>query len=174
MQIQIIQQKIYEVRGQKIMLDRDLADLYNVGTKVLKQSVRRKISRFPPDFMFELTPEEYVALRSQIVTIDISGRGKYSKYLPFAFTEQGVAMLASVLNSDVASEVNVQIIRSFALLRQFSLSHKDLTEKLNLMEHKYNKQFRDIHEAIDYLLQKDKSESDQKSRKRIGFKGNEN
>ena len=98
MEMQTVQQRIYEIRGQKVMLDFDLALLYETETKKLKQAVRRNIERFPSDFMFELTKDEYTALRSQIVTLDNQGRGKYSKYNPFAFTEQGVAMLASVLN----------------------------------------------------------------------------
>ncbi len=103
MEIQTIQSKIYEIRGQKVMLDFDLAHLYATETKVLKQAVRRNMQRFPPDFLFELTKEEYQVLRSQIVTLE-PGRGKYSKYTPFAFTEQGVAMLASILNSPASNE----------------------------------------------------------------------
>jgi len=129
MQLQAIQNKIYEARGQKIMLDFDLAKLYGTETKVLKQAVRRNIKRFPKDFMFELTREEYNALRTQFVTLE-NGRGKHSKYNPFAFTEQGVAMLSSVLNSPKAIEVNIQIIRAFVFIRQYALSHKDLTDKL--------------------------------------------
>jgi hypothetical protein len=112
-----IQSKIYAIRGCKVMLDFDLADIYGTETKVLKQSVRRNIVRFPNDFMFELTREEYNSLRSQIVTLDI-GRGKYSKYLPFAFTEQGVAMLSSVLNSEPAIVTNIKIMRAFVAVRQ--------------------------------------------------------
>lgn len=182
MELQTIQHKIYDIRGHKVMLDFDLAQLYETETKVLKQSVRRNIERFPTDFMFELTREEYDSLRvqlislkqedslwSQIVTLE-TGRGKHSKYLPFAFTEQGVAMLASILKSAVAIEVNIQIIRAFVFLRQYALTHKDLTEKLKELESKYNQQFKDVYEAINYLLQKDKQETGQKERKRIGFK----
>ena len=136
MEIQNIQRKIYEIRGQKVMLDFDLAHLYETETKVLKQAVRRNIQRFPPDFLFELTKEEYQVLRSQIVTLE-PGKGRYSKYLPFAFTEQGVAMLASILNSQKAIEVNISIVRAFVFIRQYALSHKDLTNqrcKLNLLE----------------------------------------
>lgn len=116
-QLQVIQSKIYEMRGQRVMLDFDLAEMYGTETKVLKQSVRRNIRRFPNDFMFELTRDEYNALRSQIVTLK-TGRGKHSKYMPFAFTEQGVAMLSSVLNSEVAIEINISIMRAFAAVRQ--------------------------------------------------------
>ena len=114
MQLSAIQNKIYEIRGQKVMLDFDLAEMYEVDTKVLNQAVKRNANRFPADFMFKITRNEYNSLRSQIVTLEKSeGRGKYSKYLPSAFTEQGVAMLSSVLNSEKAIEVNIVIIRTF-------------------------------------------------------------
>ena len=170
MELQTIQQRIYEIRGQKVLLDFDLAILYGTETKKLKQAVRRNIARFPSDFMFELTKDEYAALRSQIVTLNSQGRGKHSKYNPFAFTEQGAAMLASVLKSQKAIEVNIQIVRAFVFLRKYALSHSDLTQKLQELETKYNKQFNDVFEAINFLLQKDKLTADQKGRKRIGFK----
>jgi len=169
MQLQVIQNKIYEVRGKKVMLDFDLAQLYETETKRLKEAVRRNIDRFPADFMFELTRDEYNSLRTQFATLE-KGRGKYSKFNSFAFTEQGVAMLASVLNSPKAIQVNIQIVRAFVFIRQYALTHKDLTEKLKELESKYNKQFKDVHEAINYLLNKDKQETEQKERKRIGFK----
>ena len=106
--VQQVEKLILVIRGQKVMLDRDLAELYGVKTKVLKQAVRRNIKRFPDDFMFELTEEENSALRSQFVTLK---RGQHSKYLPFAFTEQGVAMLSSVLNSERAIEVNINPVK---------------------------------------------------------------
>ena len=136
MEIQNIQRKIYEIRGHKVMLDFALAVLYETETKVLKQAVRRNMQRFPSDFLFELTKNEYQVLRSQIVTLE-PGKGRYSKYLPFAFTEQGVAMLASILNSQKAIEVNISIVRAFVFIRQYVMSHKDLTNqrcKLNLLE----------------------------------------
>ena len=151
------------------MLDFDLADLYKTETKILKQAVKRNIKRFPEDFMFELTRDEYLSLRSQFVTLE-KGRGKYSKYLPLAFTEQGVAMLSSILKSAKAVEVNISIMRAFVFIRQYALSHKDLTGKLKKMERKYNRKFNDVYEAINYLLQKDKQETEQQKRKRIGFK----
>lgn len=169
MQLQTIQSKIFEIRGAKVMLDYDLAHLYETETRVLKQAVRRNIERFPDDFMFELTREEYNVLRSQSVMLEI-GKGKHSKYLPFAFTEQGVAMLASILNSSKAIEVNIAIVRAFVFLRQYALTHKDLTDKLKELENKYNKQFKDVYEAINYLLQKDKQQTEQKERKQIGYK----
>lgn len=120
-ELQPIQNKIYEIRGQRVMLDFDLAAMYQVETKVLKQAVRRNSQRFPEDFMFELTQEEYnaliVRLRSQIVTLE-PGRGKYPKYAPFAFTEQGVAMLSSVLRSETAIQVNIAVMRAFVAIRQ--------------------------------------------------------
>ncbi|MCA4900838.1 MAG: ORF6N domain-containing protein [Bacteroidota bacterium] len=168
MQLQKIQNRIYEVRGQNVMLDFDLADLYETKTKRLKEAVRRNIDRFPNDFMFELTREEYNSLRTQFATLE-AGRGKYSKFNPFAFTEQGVAMLASVLNSPKAIQVNIQIVRAFVFIRQYALSHKDLSDKLRELETRYNKHFKDIGEALNYLLQKDKQVETFKKRKRIGF-----
>jgi len=150
------------------MLDFDLADLYETETKRLKEAVRRNIDRFPNDFMFELTREEYNSLRTQFATLE-AGRGKYSKFNPFAFTEQGVAMLASVLNSPKAIQVNIQIVRAFVFIRQYALSHKDLSDKLRELETRYNKHFKDIGEALNYLLQKDKQVETFKKRKRIGF-----
>jgi hypothetical protein len=137
--------------------------------EVLKQAVRRNINMFPDDFLFELTKEEYNSLRSQIVMLE-TGKGKHSKYLPFAFTEQGVAMLAIVINSSKAIEVNIAIVKAFVFLRQYALTHKDLTNKLKELESKYNKQFKDVYEAINYLLKKDKQETEQKEHKQIGYK----
>ncbi len=117
----------------------------------------------------ELLSIKYNFLRSQIVTLE-TGRGKYSKYLSYAFTEQGVAMLSSVLNGNKAVQINIQIMRAFVLIRQYALSHKDLTYKLKELETKYNKQFKDVYDAINYLLQKDAQETVQKQRKRIGYK----
>ena len=123
---QIITQKIIEIRGHKVLLDFDLAELYNTETRTLKQAVRRNLNRFPEDFMFELTEEEWISLRSQIVTLK-TGRGQHSKYLPFAFTEQGVAMLSSVLNNERAIEINIAIMRSFVSLRKFAQTYEELT-----------------------------------------------
>lgn len=172
MELQIIQNKIHEIRGQKVMLDFGLAELYETETKRLKEAVRRNIDRFPSDFMFELTRDEYNFLRTQIATLE-SGSGKHSKFNPFAFTEQGVAMLASVLNSSKAIQVNIAIVRAFVFVRQYALTHKDLTDKLKELENKYNKQFTDVYEALNYLLQKDKQITEHSERKRIGFKKDE-
>jgi hypothetical protein len=118
--------------------------------------------------MFELTKDEYYFLRTQIASLE-KGRGNHSKYMPFAFTEQGVSILSSVLNSEKAIEVNIASMRAFVFIRQYALSHKDLTEKLKELETKYNKQFKDVYEAISYLMKKDKQNIEQKERKRIGF-----
>jgi hypothetical protein len=159
--LQTIQKKIYEIRGQKVMLDFDLAALYEVQTKVLKQSVKRNLDRFPSDFMFELTIAEFNNLRSQFVTSSYGG----IRYMPFAFTEQGVAMLSSVLKSPKAIQVNILIVRTFVLIRQYALSHKDLTEKLKEHENK----FEDVYKAINFLLEKDQLLTEQLERKPIGF-----
>jgi phage regulator Rha-like protein len=166
MQSQKIERSIYEIRGQKVLLDIDLAVLYGTETKRLKEAVRRNMNRFPSDFMFILTKKEIDFLRTQSASSKSGG----NRYLPFAFTEQGVAMLASVLNSEKAIQVNISIVRAFVMMRQYSLSHKDLTTKLKSLEKKYNKQFKDVFEAMSYLLHKDKLEIKQKARKRIGFK----
>mgnify|MGYP003339616915 CR=1 FL=1 len=127
--------------------------------------MRRNIDRFPHDFMFELTKAEFESLRTQFAT---SNRGG-TRYFPFAFTEQGVAMLSSILNSSKAIEVNIAIIRAFVFFRQYALTHKDLTEKLKTLEEKYDKRFKDVYEAIHYLIERDKQETNQKNRKRIGY-----
>jgi hypothetical protein len=171
MEIQTIQSKIYEFRGYKVMLDFDLATLYQTETKVLKQAVRRNISRFPKDFLFVLTRKEYRFLRSQNVTLE-TGRGQYSKYLPFAFTEQGVAMLSSVLNSPKAIKVNIAIVRAFVLIRQLAISNTEIREKLNRLEAVYNKKFKDINSALAYLMREDAIKVAHEKRRRIGFKTN--
>ena len=130
---QIITQKIIEIRGHKVLFDFDLAELYETSTKVLKQAVRRNINRFPEDFMFELTENEFESLRSQIVT---SNRGGL-RYMPFAFTEQGVAMLSSVLNNERAIEINIAIMRSFVSLRKFALTYEELTKKVTEIEQQF-------------------------------------
>ena len=166
MELQVIQNKIYEIRGQRVMLDFDLAEMYEVETKVLKQAVRRNLKRFPKDFMFELTKNEFDSLRSQILT---SKRGGI-RYMPFAFTEQGVSMLSSVLNSDTAIEVNINIIRAFVLMRQHLSDYKELKEQIAQIEKEMQIKFKDIHQALNYLLAKDQQENEQKERTRIGYK----
>jgi len=120
--LQPIQNLIYEIRGQKVMLDFNLATLYEVETKNLKRAVNRNIKRFPSDFMFELTEDEWKSLRCQIGTLKKEGRGQHIKYLPYAFTEQGVAMLSGLLNSDVAIDMNIKIMRAFVFVRQLVLN----------------------------------------------------
>jgi len=170
MQLEKIQTKIYEVRSQKVMLDFDLAKLYEVETKNLNLAVKRNFKRFPTDFMFQLNEPEWKSLRLQIETS--KGRGG-TRYLPYAFSEQGVAMLSGILNSEKAIEVNISIMRAFVFMRQYALTHKDLTDKLHELEDRYDKQFKDIYDAINFLLQKDIQETEQKQRKRIGYKNDE-
>ena len=161
---QIITHKIIEIRGQKVLLDFDLAELYNTETRILKQAVRRNSSRFPEDFMFELTEEEWISLRSQIVTLK-TGRGQHSKYLPFAFTEQGVAMLSSVLNNEKAIEINIAIMRSFVTLRKFALTYEELTKRVTEIE----QQFPDIYKALNHLMDSKQQNQMQQERKKIGY-----
>jgi hypothetical protein len=144
MDLQLIQNKIYEIRGQRVMLDFDLAVLYTTETKRLKEAVRRNINRFPADFMFELTNKEWEILRSQIATSSWGG----ARYQPFAFTEHGVAMLASVLKSETAIEVNIQIVRAFIALRQFAIGYAELYQKLENFMLDTNLQFNDIYTAL--------------------------
>jgi hypothetical protein len=179
-----IEQKIFLLRGEKVMLDRDLAELYGVETKVLNQAVKRNLERFPADFMFQLSKAEAVlvlrsqfvtlndettreplktkgSLRSQIVTLK---RGEHRKFRPYAFTEQGVGMLSGVLNSPRAVQTHVAIIRTFAQLRQLLASHADLAQKLAALEGKYDKQFRVVFDAIRGLMAEKKT-----PKREIGF-----
>ena len=144
-----IEKAILLIHGQKVMLDADLAELYGVETKVLVQAVKRNLERFPEDFMFQLSQEEFAILRSQIVTSsDWGGR----RYPPYAFTEQGVAMLSSVLRSRRAIQVNIEIMRAFIRLRQMLASHVELARKLDALEKKYDAQFKQVFEAIRQLM----------------------
>ena len=163
-----LEKAILLIRGQKIMLDADLASLYGVETRVLVQAVRRNLERFPEDFMFQLSKEEVDFLRSHIVTLK-RGRGQHSKYLPYAFTEQGVAMLSSVLRSQRAIRVNIEIMRAFIRLRQMLASHAELARKLEALEDKYDAQFQEVFEAIRRLMA-----PPEPKRRAIGFrKGDE-
>jgi hypothetical protein len=168
MKIQEVQNKIFEIRNQKVMLDFDLAEMYEVETKNLNLAVKRNIKRFPEDFMFRLTVSEWNDMRLQIATASQLKRNV--NVTPYAFTEQGLAMLSGILNSEKAIQVNIAIMRAFVQVRQFALTHKDLTEKLKKLESKTNKKFKDVYEALNYLLQKDKLETEDKIRTRIGFK----
>jgi hypothetical protein len=150
------------IRGEKVILDRDLAQLYGVETRALKQAVKRNIKRFPGDFMFILNKEEFISWRSQFVISNSDKKGL--RYSPMAFTEQGVAMLSTVLSSERAIEINIAIMRVFVRLRQLIASNKDLAKKIAAMEAKYDEQFQVVFEAIKQLMQEDK-----KQKNRIGF-----
>src|SRR5437667_8421595 len=175
--VAVIDRRIYLIRGQKVMLDSDLAELYEVPTKVLNQAVRRNARRFPEDFMFQLTAEEAeslrsqiatskaMSLRSQIVTLKPTGRGRHRKYLPYVFTEQGVAMLSSVLNSERAIEANIVIMRAFVRLREMMLSNHELNRKINALEQKYDEKFKVVFAALRKLIA-----APEKPRREIGFK----
>ena len=163
--VENIREKIFVIRGFKVMLDRDLAELYGVEKKRLKEQVRRNISRFPEDFMFGLSKGEEVLLRSQIATLE--GKGKHSKYLPMAFTEQGVAMLSSVLKSKRAIDVNIAIMRAFVKMREILATNKEFSEKLKIMEEQlaeHDEQFKVVFEAIKQLLSEE-----EKPKQKIGF-----
>ncbi len=149
LQEEAIASHIHYIRGEKVILDADLASLYGVETRVLKQSVRRNKKRFPPDFMFELTDTEQKSLRSQIVTLK---RGEHSKYKPFAFTEQGVAMLSGVLNSPKAIEVNIAIMRTFVQIRTWMSEHKELAKKIASLEKKYDGNFTEVFRVLNQLI----------------------
>ena len=169
MELEIIKNSIHEIRGKKVMLDMDLAKLYEVETRVLKQAVRRNMERFPEDFMFELTKDEWNYIRSQLVMFK-NGQGKFPKYLPFAFTEQGVAMLSAVLNSQRAVQTSVQIMRAFVMIRQFALTYQELNEKLIALEKKHNQKFTDIDQVLNYLIKKEQQQTQQTTRKQVGYK----
>jgi phage regulator Rha-like protein len=156
--------KIYFIRNQKIMLDRDLAEMYGVETKRLNEAVRRNIERFPEDFMFQLTQQEFENLRSQFATSSWGGQ----RYPPYAFTEQGVSMLSGVLNSAIAIQVHIQIIRIFTKMRELLLTHKDILLKLDRLEKDVKENKKDI--AVIFEALKQLLHQPQQSRKRIGFK----
>ena len=158
--VERIASKIYLIRRVKVMLDRDLAELYEVATSQLKRAVRRNIDRFPDDFMFELAKEEWENLRCQIGTSSWGG----SRYAPMAFTEQGVAMLSSVLNSKRAIQVNIQIMRTFTKLRQAILNNEDLRKELSELKQLTEDRFRIVFETLDQLLV-----AEHKPQKKIGF-----
>lgn len=155
-----IERSILLLRGQKVMLDSDLAELYGVETRRLLEQVKRNIKRFPSDFMFQLTNQELINLRSQFATSSWGGR----RYPPYVFTEQGVAMLSSVLNSEKAIEVNILIMRAFVKLREMIASNKDLAKRLDELEQKYDAQFKIVFDAIRQLMA-----PPEPKRKKIGF-----
>lgn len=157
-----ITNKIYLIRGKKVMFDRDLAELYGVETKTLNRTVKRNIDRFPDDFMFQLNEQEARILRYQFGTL---GMGRYSKYYPLAFTEQGVAMLSAVLRSKRAIYVSIQIVRTFVKLREMIATNKELREKIETLEKKYDQNFKIVFKAIAKLIKEDVE-----PKNRIGFK----
>lgn len=163
---EVILNKIYLIRGQKVMLDSDLADLYGVDTKRLKEQVNRNITRFPPRFMFKLTKKENDALRSQFATLK---RGAHSKYLPYAFTEHGVLMLSNVLKSNRAIEMSIKIIDVFVKVREMLLSHKDILLKIEQLENQVVQNSGDI-QKIFSVLKGFLIPPDQANRRRIGFR----
>ncbi|TSE03989.1 ORF6N domain-containing protein [Aquimarina algiphila] len=168
MELSIIKNKIHHIQGNKVMLDFDLAELYEVETRVLKQAVRRNLKRFPVDFMFQLSKEVW---KEVITNCDnLPENIKFSPTTPFAFTEQGVAMLSSVLNSDKAIDVNIAIMRAFVALRHHLTDYGNLKENIAKLEKEMNVKFKDIHQALNYLLQKDQVQIEQQNRERIGFK----
>lgn len=167
MDLAVIQRKIYELRGQKVMLDYDLSELYETETKYLKRTVRQNIKRFPSDFMFELNKDEWETLRCNFSTSNSRGG---TRYMPFAFTEQGVAMLSGVLNSDKAVNVNIAIMRAFTALRHFALTYTELAQRLEALEARMGSKFTDVYEALDLLLNEKSKEIDWNNRNRIGFK----
>ncbi len=156
-----VEKSIYFIRGEKVLLDSDLAQLYEVDTKVLIQAVKRNIDRFPDDFMFQLTVEEFGYLKSQIVTSSWGGR----RYAPYAFTEQGVAMLSGILRSDRALRVNIEIMRAFVRLRRMLSENAELSRKVDALEKKYDERFKVVFEAIRALMK-----PPERKQRRIGFR----
>lgn len=165
MELQIIQNKIYQIRGLNVMLDFDLAEMYNVQTKRLKEQVRRNIERFPSDFMFELTKTEWIELVA--ICDQLPENLKHSTVTPFAFTQEGVAMLSGVLRSPTAIEVNISIMRAFVTLRQYALGYAELNQKLETFMIETNMQFNEIYQALTELASQ--KEEENKPRKRIGY-----
>ena len=178
MQIVSIQNKIHEINGIKVMLDFDLAELYEVETRVLNQAIKRNIESFPEDFMFRLTKEEWEELSSssaftfsssQTVMIELP-KNRTGKYLPYVFTEHGVTMLASVLRSPKARKMNIAIVRAFVALRRTLLNMENFQIQIKDLETKYDSQFEDIFEAIQFLMTENKEMATQNERTKIGFK----
>ncbi len=167
MELEIIKKSILEIRGKKVMLDMDLAKLYEVETRVLKQAVRRNMERFPEDFMLTLDQYEIQNLVSQNVIPTIN---HFGGALPFAFTEQGIAMLSSVLKSKTAIQINISIMRAFVMIRQFALTYQELNEKLIELEKKHNQKFTDIDQVLNYLIKKEQQQTLQTTRKQVGYK----
>ena len=166
MKLENIQNSIHEIRGKKVILDFELAKMYQVETKYLKRTVRNHLKRFPSDFMFELSNDEWNDLRCKNSTTSWGGQ----RYLPFAFTEQGVAMLSGLLNSDLAIEMNIAIMRAFVMIRQWAFTHQELSEKLTALEKQHQQKFKDIDQVLTYLLQKDQAKINPAPREKVGYK----
>lgn len=165
MELQVIQNRIYQIRGLNVMLDFDLAEMYDVQTKRLKEQVRRNIERFPPDFMFELTKNEWTELVA--ICDQLPNNLKHSTVTPFAFTQEGVAMLSGILRSPTAIQVNISIMRAFVALRQYTLGYSELNQKLETFMIETNMQFNEIYQALTELASQ--KEEENKPRKRIGY-----
>ena len=173
MQLELIQENIYEIRGQKIMFDFDLARLYGTETRILKQAVKRNISRFPADFMFQLNKKEWQELITNRDNLRKSQ--KFSPALPYAFTEHGVTMLSSILKSRKAIQMNIAIVRAFIALKQFALNYKDLSAQIKELKEttgNHNVQLNQIYDALENLLDEKTGQKKWKDRERIGFKNN--
>jgi len=181
--IKSIQNRIYEIRGERVMLDFDIAELYEVATKVLNQAVKRNINRFPEDFMIRLSITEWKMMRSQIVTasgefpqrsqfVTFEEKGRYNKYLPYAFTEQGIAMLSGILNSEKAIQMNIAIMRAFIEARKLSIQEMDLRTQLKEIKQVlgvHDNQLNQIYDALENLLDKKAAQKKWEERERIGF-----
>ncbi|MFM6935931.1 MAG: ORF6N domain-containing protein [Flavobacteriales bacterium] len=167
MELTTIKNSIHEIRGKRVILDYELAKMYEVETRVLKQAVRRNLDRFPEDFMVELTDNEMKNLVSQNVIPSLKYFGGARVY---AFTEQGVAMLSSVLKSKLAIQINISIMRAFVMMRQWTLTHQELSEKLTALEKQHQQKFKDIDQVLTYLLQKDQIKTNPAPREKVGYK----
>jgi len=167
MELELIKNSILEIRGKKVMPDMDLAKIYQVETRALKQAVRRNIDRFPEDFMFQLTEKEMQNLVSQNV---IPHMKYFGGTAPFVFTEQGVAMLSSILKSKKAIQMNISIMRAFVMIRQWALTYQELSDKLSDLEKLHNQKFNDIDQVLKCLLQKEQTKIQQANREQVGYK----
>lgn len=167
MEVTTIKNSIHEIRGKRVILDYELAKMYEVETRILKQAVRRNLDRFPEDFMFELSLDEMKNLVSQNVIPSLKYFGGAQVY---AFSEQGVAMLSSVLKSKKAIQINISIMRAFVMMRQWGLTYHELAERLEELEHKHGQRFDGIEQVLNYFIQKDKQSTQQNQRKQVGYK----
>ncbi len=172
MELQLIHHKIHSLRGYKVILDFDLSALYEVETKRLKEAVRRNIERFPEDFMFVLTQSEFDSLRTQFASLKNQGRGKHLKYPPYAFTEQGISMISSVLHSEKAIQMNISIMRAFMVLRRFVVQYDTLADQIaEIRQHvsNHHEQLNLIYDAIENILEEKTEQKTWAERQKIGF-----